>query len=364
MLLLHSRNSSRAPRARSCQTPGDRRSTALTHKAVSVPLSRYAALQRSCRPAARYRRSRDPGRLSPCRCSRIDELVGAIRHLSAGGLALHRQADRAGDELRRAGSDRHREHPPAQRAAPAHRRSERILTAADRHRRRAEGYQPLGVRSTDRARYAHESAARLCDAEMGSIISVRTAKPIYLRQPMVFRPNIKECMQKRSARPGRGSVFGAPSAQCRTGPRSRCQGRCRIHLAGIDRRQAVSAQCSAFHCCARAAHSASSPLLRTTVAALHRPANRASDHLRRPGGDRHRERPAVRRNPGQEPPARRGQRAQVAVPRQHEPRAAHAAQRHPRLHRADSGQRLWRAAGEDGVRARAHLSATASICSA
>src|SRR5262249_35445140 len=35
---------------------------------------------------------------------------------------------------------------------------------------------------------------------------------------------------------------------------------------------------------------------------------------------------------GQEPPARTGERAQVAIPCQHEPRAAHAAQRH---HRAD-----------------------------
>ncbi len=70
--------------------------------------------------------------------------------------------------------------------------------------------------------------------------------------------------------------------------------------------------------------------------------------------DRHRERAAVRRNPGQEPAARGGQPAQVAVPRQHEPRAAHAAQRHPGLHRADHRQRLWRAAGEDARRARTH----------
>ena len=39
------------------------------------------------------------------------------RHLSPGGAAVHRQADRAGAELRRAGGDRHREHAAAQRAA-------------------------------------------------------------------------------------------------------------------------------------------------------------------------------------------------------------------------------------------------------
>ena len=43
------------------------------------------------------------------------------------------------------------------------------------------------------------------------------------------------------------------------------------------------------------------------------------------------------RNPGQEPPARGGEPAQVAVPRQHEPRAAHAAQRHHRRQRDAAG---------------------------
>ena len=42
------------------------------------------------------------------------------QHFSPGGAVLYRQADRAGDELRRPGCDRHREHAAAQRAAPAH----------------------------------------------------------------------------------------------------------------------------------------------------------------------------------------------------------------------------------------------------
>ena len=56
-----------------------------------------------------------------------------LRHLPPGGAAVYRQADRAGDELRRSGRDRHREHATAQRIAPAHRRSHRIAGAADRH---------------------------------------------------------------------------------------------------------------------------------------------------------------------------------------------------------------------------------------
>ena len=51
------------------------------------------------------------------------------------------------------------------------------------------------------------------------------------------------------------------------------------------------------------------------------------------------ERPPVRRGGGEGPPARAREPAQVAVPRQHEPRAAHAAQRHHRAHRDDGHQR-------------------------
>ena len=111
---------------------------------------------------------------------------------------------------------------------------------------------------------------------------------------------------------------------------------------------------SAYRCCARARRSGRSTLTRTAVRPFTDKQIELVHDLRRPGGDRDRERPPVRRDPGQEPPARRGERAQVALPRQHEPRAAHAAQRHPRLYRAHPGQRLWRAAREDAVRAGTH----------
>jgi GAF domain-containing protein len=67
-------------------------------------------------------------------------------HLPPGGPPVHRQADRSGREFRQAGRHRHREHAAAQRAA-------RIPPAADRHRRRAQGHQPLDLRFADRARY-------------------------------------------------------------------------------------------------------------------------------------------------------------------------------------------------------------------
>ena len=43
-----------------------------------------------------------------------------------------------------------------------------IAAAADRDRRRAQGHQPLDVRSADGARHAVESAARLCEADIGN----------------------------------------------------------------------------------------------------------------------------------------------------------------------------------------------------
>ncbi len=61
---------------------------------------------------------------------------------------------------------RHREHAPAQRAARAHRRPLRIAAAADRHRRSAQGHQPLGLRPADGARKRWQAQPRrLCQAE-------------------------------------------------------------------------------------------------------------------------------------------------------------------------------------------------------
>ena len=59
-----------------------------------------------------------------CRCSRENEPIGAIRHLPRKMFAVYRQADRAGQELRRSSRHRHRERAAAQRTAPAHADSE------------------------------------------------------------------------------------------------------------------------------------------------------------------------------------------------------------------------------------------------
>src|SRR5262245_26696010 len=63
------------------------------------------------------------------------------RHLPAGGAPVRGQAGCAGAELRRPSRHCHREHPTAQRAAAAHRRSGRITAAADRHCRNPDRHQ-------------------------------------------------------------------------------------------------------------------------------------------------------------------------------------------------------------------------------
>ena len=69
-------------------------------------------------PAARRargnRRCPDSSRRPDAQGQRADR---RHRHLPPGGAAVHRQADRAGEELRRPGRHRHREHAAAQRAA-------------------------------------------------------------------------------------------------------------------------------------------------------------------------------------------------------------------------------------------------------
>ena len=75
------------------------------------------------------------------------------RHLPPGGAPIHREADRAGRELRRPGRHRHRERPPAQRIARPHDRAGAIGRGAARARRGQPGGQ-LDARSRDRA--AHD----------------------------------------------------------------------------------------------------------------------------------------------------------------------------------------------------------------
>ena len=82
------------------------------------------------------------------------ELIGTFNILSPGGPPVHRQADRAGYEFRRASRHRHREYPPAQRAARVPAAADRDLGSPQRHQlvtRRARA----GVPGHAGERHAH-----------------------------------------------------------------------------------------------------------------------------------------------------------------------------------------------------------------
>ena len=115
---------------------------------------RSSAYSKAIRPRSVAARLPAPAP-SSCADAQGRQACRRISHLPPGGSPLHRQADRSGDQLRRAGRHRHREHAAAQRAA-------RVARAADGHRRRAQGHQPLDLRSADGARHA----GRIVDAAL------------------------------------------------------------------------------------------------------------------------------------------------------------------------------------------------------
>ena len=67
---------------------------------------------------------------------------------------VHPEAARPRVDLCRSGSDRDRERATVRRSAGAHRGLAGVLAAAYRHRRRAQGHQPVDLQFANRARYA------------------------------------------------------------------------------------------------------------------------------------------------------------------------------------------------------------------
>ena len=148
-------------------------------------------------------------------------------------------------ELRRPGGHRHREHPTAQRTA-------RIAAAADRHCRRAQGHQPLDLRSADRARHTGRSRRPGCATPTRRTISRRKGETFYRCGDLsASRPNSWNMSRSMPIVPGRG-----------TDHRPRPAGRpapsifptCRlIRSTHWPRRKdwAATALCSASRCCAK-----------------------------------------------------------------------------------------------------------------
>ncbi len=104
-------------------------------------------------------------------------------------------------DLRRPGGDRDRERAAVRRGAGAH-RDLRIAAAADRHRRCAEGHQPLDVRSADRARNARRIGGAAVRREQALIIPARRRSVRSVAATMASRRNSTICQgQIRSSGP-------------------------------------------------------------------------------------------------------------------------------------------------------------------
>ena len=104
-------------------------------------------------------------------------------HLSPGSPAIHRQADRAGAELRCAGCHRHREHAAAQRTAA-------IAPATDRNRRRVTSYFKLAWRIGSVFEAILANATRICEATFGTLAQIVDGIP-----RLMFRHGVPAALQ-------------------------------------------------------------------------------------------------------------------------------------------------------------------------
>ena len=205
------------------------------------------------------------------------------------------------EDLRRPGGDRHRERAAVRGGAGAHAELERGAAAADRDGRRAEGDQPLDLRSADGARHAGRIGRPAVRRRQGR------HRPADRRRRSTVRRDATASRRASSAYREATSVADRPRLGQSGGRCSRSNASIQIadvladpeYTHGGDcRGRRISARCWQCRCCGRTSLIGVFALMRTEPQPFTDKADRTGQDLRRPGGDRHRERAPVRRGAG------------------------------------------------------------------
>ena len=111
-----------------------------------------------------------------------------------------------------------------------------IAAAADRHCRRAQGHQPLDLRSADRCSTRWSNSAVGCARPIGPASSALTASCYLCWRATVMPAGILECMRKHPIAPDAALSFGRVAARRQIGAYRRRSGRSRIYMLREQRR--------------------------------------------------------------------------------------------------------------------------------
>ena len=229
---------------------------------------------------------------SGCRCCARDESSAPSRR-RARGRPVHRQADRAAQDLRRPGGDRDRERAPVQRDR---RRRSSSRPRQPRSCASSAARRPTCSRCSTRSCRAR---ARLCDAQDRDVCSAVDGERLRLpSRPRRTRRSPEPAWRAADRqRPSAGSRGLERAHRATSHDLRRRAGRSGVHDARRTRwRTAATAPMLWRAAAARGRRAIGAIVVAPDRrCAVHRQADRAAQDLRRPGGDRDRERAPVQR---------------------------------------------------------------------